>query len=96
MRKQYPAIRLSALVGRPQFDALMGHTDPAKDFAAIAKETGAGIISPDWEMVTPEQVAAAHSAGTQVAPGLPILQPNGKKWPTLKWMPSSPTILSDC
>jgi len=35
MRKQYPAIRLSALVGQPQYDALMGHTDPAKDFAAI-------------------------------------------------------------
>jgi glycerophosphoryl diester phosphodiesterase len=68
MRKQYPAIRLSALVGRPQYDALMGHSDPAKDFAAIAKETGAEIISPDWLMVTPEQVAAAHQAGAQVAP----------------------------
>jgi glycerophosphoryl diester phosphodiesterase len=71
MRKQYPAIRLSALVGRPQYDALMGHTDPTKDFAAIAKETGAEIISPDWEMVTPEQVAAAHKAGAQVAPWTP-------------------------
>jgi glycerophosphoryl diester phosphodiesterase len=71
MRKQYPAIRLSALVGRPQFDALMGHSDSAKDFAAIAKETGAEIISPDWEMVTPEQVAAAHQAGAQVAPWTP-------------------------
>jgi glycerophosphoryl diester phosphodiesterase len=71
MRKQYPAIRLSALVGRPQYDALMGHTDPTKDFTAIAKETGAEIISPDWMMVTPEQVAAAHKAGAQVAPWTP-------------------------
>ena len=68
MRKQYPAIRLSALVGRPQSDALMGHTDSTKDFAAIARETGAEIISPDWMMVTPQQVAAAHQAGAQVAP----------------------------
>jgi len=71
MRKQYPAIRLSALVGQPQYDALMGHTDPTKDFAAIQKETGAEIISPAWEMVTPEQVAAAHKAGAQVAPWTP-------------------------
>jgi glycerophosphoryl diester phosphodiesterase len=71
MRRQYPAIRLSALVGRPQFDALMGHTDPTKDFAAIAKLTGAEIISPDWMMVTPEQVETAHRAGAQVAPWTP-------------------------
>ena len=71
MRKQYPAIRLSALVGQARYDALMGHTDPTKDFAAIAKETGAEIISPAWEMVTPEQVAAAHQAGAQVAPWTP-------------------------
>ena len=71
MRKQWPAIRLSALVGRPQYDALMGHTAPTKDFAAIARETGAEIISPEWVMVTPEQVAAAHQAGAQVAPWTP-------------------------
>jgi glycerophosphoryl diester phosphodiesterase len=68
MRKQWPAIRLAALVGRPQYDALMGHTDPNKDFAAIARETGAEIVSPDWMMVTPEQVDAAHKAGAQVVP----------------------------
>jgi glycerophosphoryl diester phosphodiesterase len=71
MRKQYPAIRLSALVGRPKYDALMGHSDPTKDFAAIVKETGAEIVSPDWTMATPEQVAAAHKAGTQVTPYTP-------------------------
>jgi glycerophosphoryl diester phosphodiesterase len=68
MRKQWPAIRLSALVGAPKYDGLMGHTDPTKDFAAIAKLTGAEIISPDFSLVTQEQVAAAHAAGAQVAP----------------------------
>lgn len=68
MRKQWPAIRLSALVGAPKYDGLMGHTDPTKDFAAIAKLTGAEIISPDISLVTSEQVAAAHAAGAQVAP----------------------------
>jgi glycerophosphoryl diester phosphodiesterase len=71
MRKQYPAIRLSALVGAVKYDAMMGHTDPTKDFAAIAKLTGAEIISPDWSLVTPEQVGAAHQAGAQVAPYTP-------------------------
>lgn len=68
MRKQWPAIRLSALVGAVKYDAMMGHTDPTKDFAAIAKLTGAEIISPDFSLATPEQVAAAHQAGAQVAP----------------------------
>ena len=68
MRKQLPAIRLSALVGAPKYDGMMGHTDPTKDFAAIAKLTGAEIISPDFSLVTPEQVAAAHAGGAQVAP----------------------------
>lgn len=71
MRKQWPAIRLSALVGAVKYDAMMGHTDPTKDFAAIQKLTGAEIISPDWSLVTPEQVAAAHHAGAQVAPYTP-------------------------
>ena len=68
MRKQWPAIRLSALVGKVQYDSMMGHTDPTKDFTAIAKLTGAEIISPDFSLVTPEEVAAAHKAGAQVAP----------------------------
>ena len=68
MRKQWPAIRLSALVGAVKYDGMMGHTDPTKDFAAIAKLTGAEIISPDTSLVTSEQVEAAHKAGAQVAP----------------------------
>ena len=68
MRKQWPAIRLSALVGKVQYDSMMGHTDSTKDFAAIVKLTGAEIISPDFSLVTPEEVAAAHKAGAQVAP----------------------------
>jgi glycerophosphoryl diester phosphodiesterase len=68
MRKQWPAIRLSALVGAVKYDGMMGHTDPTKDFAAIHKLTGAEIISPDLSLVTPEQVEAAHKVGAQVAP----------------------------
>jgi glycerophosphoryl diester phosphodiesterase len=58
MRKLAPEIRLSALT----------ETD-TRDFPAIAQEAGnAEIISPDFHLVTPEKVAAAHSAGLQVVP----------------------------
>ena len=57
MKKLAPEIRLSALT----------ETDP-RDFAAIAKEAQAGIVSPDFRLVTPEKVAAAHQAGLQVVP----------------------------
>ena len=58
MRKLAPEIRLSALT----------ETD-TRDFPTIAREAGnAEIISPDFHLVTPEKVAAAHSAGLQVVP----------------------------
>ncbi len=57
MKKIAPEIALSALYeGAP------------KDFAAIAREAGAGIVSPEFHLVTPEQVRAAHAAGLQVVP----------------------------
>ena len=69
MKKLDPAIRLSALIGSdPEGDAMMGITDPDKDFVSIGKKTGAQIISPDFHLVTPEKVAAAHAAGLQVVP----------------------------
>lgn len=68
MEKLDPSIRLSALVGDPRGDALMGITDSDKDFVSIGKKTGAQIISPDFHLVTPEKVAAAHAAGLQVVP----------------------------
>ena len=80
MRKQWPEIRLSALVGEVKYDAMMGHTDPTKDFAEIAKKTGAEIISPAWQLVTREQVEAAHKAGAQVAPYTPNTP---EEWKTL-------------
>lgn len=80
MRKQWPEIRLSALVGEAKYDPLMGHTDPTKDFAAIAKKTHAEIISPAWQLVTKEQVEAAHKAGAQVAPYTPDTP---EEWKTL-------------
>jgi glycerophosphoryl diester phosphodiesterase len=57
MRKLAPEIRLSALYeGRP------------KDFVQIAREAGATIVSPQFTLVTKEQVASAHQAGLQVVP----------------------------
>jgi len=58
MRKLAPEIRLSALIEK----------DP-RDFTAIVKEAGnAEIISPEFSLVTPAKVAAAHAAGIQVVP----------------------------
>ena len=57
MRKLAPGIRLSALYqGEP------------KDFAQVAREAASGIVSPNYHLVTPQQVRAAHAAGLQVVP----------------------------
>jgi glycerophosphoryl diester phosphodiesterase len=58
MRKLAPEIRLSALV-----------ENDARDFAAIAAEAGqVEIVAPDFHLVTPQKVEAAHRAGVQVVP----------------------------
>ena len=57
MRKLAPEIRLSALT----------QNDP-RDFTLIAKEGQAGIISPHYNLVTTQKVAAAHAAGLEVIP----------------------------
>jgi glycerophosphoryl diester phosphodiesterase len=60
MKDAAPEIKLSALYeGSP------------KNFVEIAKESGATIISPDYHLVTPEQVRAAHPAGLEVLPWTP-------------------------
>jgi glycerophosphoryl diester phosphodiesterase len=57
MKKIAPEIRLSALyAGQP------------RDFVEIGKEAGAQIVSPEYHLVTPEQVKAAHAAGFEVLP----------------------------
>lgn len=57
MKRLAPEIRLSALYsGRP------------RDFVEIAREAGAGSISPEHPLVTAAQVRAAHKAGLQVIP----------------------------
>jgi glycerophosphoryl diester phosphodiesterase len=57
MKKAAPEIRLSALYeGAP------------KDFVEIGKEAGAQIVSPEFHLVTAEQVKAAHAAGLEVLP----------------------------
>lgn len=68
MRRIDPEIRLSALFGQSKYDVMMGITDPDKSFAHIAKVSGADILSPDFSLVTPEEVAVAHRLGLQVAP----------------------------
>jgi glycerophosphoryl diester phosphodiesterase len=57
MRRQAPEIKLSAL-----------YSGPPRDFVEIAKEAGAGIVSPEFRLVTPERVRAAHKARIQVIP----------------------------
>lgn len=57
MKKLAPEIQLSALYG-----------GQARDFVEIAREAGAQIVSPTYQLVTVEQVKAAHAAGLQVIP----------------------------
>jgi glycerophosphoryl diester phosphodiesterase len=57
MKKIAPEIKLAAL-----------YTGPAKSFVEITKEAGADMISPEFHLVTPEQVKASHAAGFPVVP----------------------------
>jgi glycerophosphoryl diester phosphodiesterase len=60
MKKLEPAMRLSAL-----------YEGPPKSFVAIAREAGAGIVSPRYNLVTKAEVEDAHKAGLQVVPWTP-------------------------
>lgn len=60
MKKLDPQIRLSAL-----------YSGTSRSFVEIAREAGAQIISPEFHLVTPEQVMAAHAAGLEVLPWTP-------------------------
>ena len=57
MKKLAPEIPLVAL-----------YSGPAKDFVEIAREAGADIISPEYHLVTAQQVQAAHEAKLLVVP----------------------------
>jgi glycerophosphoryl diester phosphodiesterase len=57
MKRLAPKIRLSAL-----------WEGAARPFVDIARDGEADIISPDFHLVTPEQVKASHEAMLQVAP----------------------------
>lgn len=59
MKKLEPAMRLSALYPS-------GEKEPHRTMLEVAKESGAGIVSPHIRMVTAEEVAAAHQAGLEV------------------------------
>lgn len=60
MKKIAPEIRRVAL-----------YSGPVKDFVQIAQEAEADIVSPEFHLVTPEQVEAAHKAGLRVIPWTP-------------------------
>lgn len=57
MRKLDRNIVLSAL-----------YTGTPRSFVEIAREADAEIVSPEFHLVTPEQVRAAHEAGLKVVP----------------------------
>jgi glycerophosphoryl diester phosphodiesterase len=57
MRRLAPDIQLAAL-----------WSAGARDFVSIAREADAEIVAPQYRLVTPEQVQAAHRAGLQVIP----------------------------
>jgi glycerophosphoryl diester phosphodiesterase len=60
MKKIAPEIRLSAL-----------YSGTPRGFVDIAREAGAQIVSPEYRLVTAEQVKAAHDAGFEVLPWTP-------------------------
>ena len=60
MKRLAPEIRRVAL-----------YSGPAKDFVQIAQEAEANIVSPEFHLVTLEQVQAAHKAGLRVIPWTP-------------------------
>jgi glycerophosphoryl diester phosphodiesterase len=55
MKRLAPRIRLSALFG-----------EDARDFAAIARDAGTDMVSPNQSLVTAAKVIAAHAAGLRV------------------------------
>jgi glycerophosphoryl diester phosphodiesterase len=57
MKALAPGLRLSAL-----------YEKGPESFVDVARRAGAGIVSPEKALVTPEKVSAAHAAGLQVVP----------------------------
>lgn len=57
MKKLAPEIRRAAL-----------WEGDKRDFVSIAREADANIVSPQFKLVTPEKVRAAHLAGIQIVP----------------------------
>lgn len=57
MKRLAPKMRLAAL-----------YSGAPRDFVEVAREAGAEIFSPEYRLVTKEQVDAAHKAGLKVVP----------------------------
>lgn len=62
-----------------------------RDWMEVAKEFEATILSPEYHLVTPERVAAAHAAGLQVVPWTSNVP---SEWATLA-AAGSDAIISD-
>lgn len=68
MKSLNPSIRRAALFAEAKDDAQMGLSDPDKGFVSIGKKSGATLLSPAYQLVTADQVIAAHAAGFPVVP----------------------------
>jgi len=58
MKKLAPEIKLAALL----------ENGAERDFVAVARRAGAPVISPQFRLVTPDRVRAAHDAALEVVP----------------------------
>jgi len=63
----FPAIREVKRLA-PELRTAALWSGKERDFAEIAREAGAEIVSPHYRLVTKEQVDRAHAAGFQVVP----------------------------
>jgi glycerophosphoryl diester phosphodiesterase len=68
MRELAPEMRRAALVEHGR-----------EDFASIARDAGAEIVAPQYGMVTPTQVEAAHRKSVRVIPWTPNSRGNWQR-----------------
>ena len=57
LKKLEPGLKISALIGKS-----------LPDLAALAKNLGAEVVSPNWEWITEADVEALHKSGVRVIP----------------------------
>jgi glycerophosphoryl diester phosphodiesterase len=52
----------------PDFTLAALYGPGERDFVDIAGETGVRLVTPNYKLVTPEKVKAAHDAGIRIIP----------------------------